>query len=433
MTARRIPWMAFGWALIATISATPAHATFSGDGDVTIVVIPEGGGGTIARTPAQVLPGDAIQSIKVGDGGPEGFQSEGSLTIQQEGDVQTPSAERDLDNVDVEKGDITINSSNVFAALRIGIYGTNASNPPIAADAEIQLSRVRGEMNLQNGTLTISASNLEDADLHVRKGVATVSNSSLEEFDVDAEGAATFVQSSLTQATSLFTEGEVTLDQCTFDTGGFNTFNSEVTFTDTVWTMDGAVDIGDSATDPDTFLVMVSSRIESTSGLLRAGQTEVRMQLGSDWNLTGDLTLASTTLEIGRTADLHVESGSEVEVGDDLTVSGTSADLEVRGAGSVVDVADQLVLGGATTCAPGNLLVEDGGVVIVRGELRICAEAVVTLGAGGTIYAGSVNDLGGTIHENGGQIVLPETANGIGAAAAAAALCALVRRSRIRR
>lgn len=142
-----------GW-LGAVFLPDLAAADFAGTGRVSIIVRPFGSPSNLARTPEAVLDDDTILSIEVGDAGAIGNQDIGTLTIQGEGDVQSQDDFRDLGDVDVPYGTLSIHSAYLGPGdPRLGEYG-NVSLDPSEGNLEVVNSKLRTGFNMQFGTVT---------------------------------------------------------------------------------------------------------------------------------------------------------------------------------------------------------------------------------------------------------------------------------------
>lgn len=409
--------------------AAPAGATFSGSGQLVILVRPAGSVDLVERAPAEVLPTDEIATIQVGTASPA--LEIGTLVVAAEGDVASESEVRDLGIVTVERGDLSLLDSHTDGSLRLGMLYAGISA------LEMHGSRHRGAIDIHNGSADITGSTL-DADLLVRRGTAALVGSSLQGFSAEPSEQAYVVlhSSTLDRPTPLVTQGRHTLDLCTFASGGLDFGWGYAQWQDSSWTMSGPLRIG-TGSSAASALTIDSSAVDATSIEITGGSPSVlQLRAGTDLDVPGDVDLDAP---LGLQAQLAVQSGSSVVLGGEFSVTGPSAAAEIQG--GVIDAGTRLALGGRDgTCGPGGssdagtLRVADGGIAVVRGELLLCAGATIDLQPGGTVRAASLHDLGGTILESGGTLIVPEAdralAGGI-ALAAIAILRASLRRSRV--
>jgi len=116
--------------------------------------------------------------------------------------------------------------------------------------------------------------------------------------------------------------------------------------------------------------------------------------------------------------DLAVEAGA--------SITSQTASLTSTGHVSVVDPTSTWNL--PRFNVTGVLDVGGGGRVVIGTLLSVEPGGVVNLNPGGTIYTAAVENLGGTINENGGTLIVPEPHGG-----GAVALGALAWHQRMRR
>lgn len=304
--------------------------------------------------------------------------------------------------------------------------------------------------NDSSGVLHVLNSDIEDGDVRVYKGTVTVdAGSRVGYVEVYADGSAyvtlgsrigglwthtdayTIVQESVVSTIgSCPNRGTVIIEDSVMHCGSLQVeFGGDVDIHPALGQI-SRLEVGNLLT-VNAASLHVSSTVVETGSIFVSGDDSNLDVVASDWENANGLRISSNA---AGSTQMTVSSGSQYHDGGTVRISGVgdTQHLRVTGAGTEFEVDGDLrvgeyPIGNNTYPYFGNATVANGATVIVHGELAIRPDGVLNLESGSTIYATSLANEG-TIHENGGTLVLPEAGGAISALGAIAAIAALARR-----
>lgn len=404
---------------ILALAALPAEAqpgaNWSASGLVSMQYRTELGGtvfGRNAETIHETLETDIIAGIDIGS--PFGGDTPGTLSISDLGDSEAP---RDLGDVEVDVGTLSLTSS--FVDGRIRLTRPEASMTMLLTE----MAATSDIVVLDGATLTAQASTIypnarEGSTVRISSCIGIVDTTIGADVEIDLSdlrrarfyGKQVITNTTITGVND--TNGEVRQGEFDFENVSLDVANSF------------GVGGGNSLDPPtDTDFILTSSTIESGTGTVRAGvgiTTGFEMR-GSVWRSFGAFAIRNSGTQV------EIESGSRIDARADFRIGGAIATIgSTTGTSSRIDVAGNFDLKGTL---PGTLTIEDGGVVDVDGTLTIGELGTLNLN-GGTLRVGNlVFEDDGVLNENGGTLIVPEAA-GIAPSLAAVLALALLRRRR---
>jgi hypothetical protein len=405
--------------LIAAFALFPFHAaaSFLASGKVVIRA------GATVLDPTNIAENDVITEITIGDQKLVNTHQPGDLTIVTEGNFETL---RDLGTVDIESGDLEIQSSLIGSArIHVGDDSDTQFTDPSLGTCTVSFTTIEtGWVLVDYGTATIQASNIPWLRIS-ELGNAIVTGSTIGAIDMaNAGGGSLFMQGGLLEggAGDQMT-GSVLIHSAELHSFNANLENGDIDiglggFTRTTYDAVLNLTLGAETTGVVTNITIAETDVTSPIGTVRGGDTDAGMQQASTWDVAGLLRIYA---HAGESTQLRVSSASRVDAGT-LSVYGDDGSLLATGEDTVVHVDGDLELGklgAGPAIGAGTLTVQDGAHLSVDGTLVIHPLAVLNLEPGGTVRTTALNNLG-TINENGGTLTIPEPGG-----AAAAALAAL--------
>jgi hypothetical protein len=399
--------------------ATPARADWTESGDVLISVSVNGVPTAIEAE--DIGPDDVVIGVRIGTAGSSA--AEGEATVSGE----TGSERRSLGLWEVRNG--TGNVQSTFGAGGF-IVGSGTSETSLDGVLEFLNSDVTGGIDVRHGTLRVRAGSRVGGIEVFPFGTAYIS-------EFSHTGFLTAQAGSFVQITDSFVDGSGL--NCRWR-GTVRADDSHITCGMLQVELGGVAEIGLLSLGPSSLDVTGQITVgadlslrntDVTTGSLLVPST-VDMN-GGTWTNLGALDVipgnpGPTVLRIGSGANFHQEGLARV-AGIDSAVE----HLVVTGDGTLLEADQDLHLGeyfflGNPVSYPGTLTVADGATIIVHGTFQIGSQAIVNLEPGGTIQAAAVNDLGGTINENGGELIVPEPGSTAAGVALLASLATLARR-----
>lgn len=402
-------------ALALLLATSPASANWLESGVVDIVA-------NLSPAEAEdIEPGDVIDTVRVGSA-----TESGEVSVVSEGDVNTRQS---LGFWQVFNGQGNIHST--FGTG--GAFRAETGNFPTPTDAEIEVLNSDIDGNFfagERGTVHITASLVRDLQV-ADDGSLYLSMGSRAEILTTRTGAYVQVDESSIVGRALqscrLLETTILVRDSRFACANVDLANVS------------DMDVRPESTPYSEFRVEQALRMDgATLDVLGGIASTGRIELSPTTTQLTGLRVAAThwvnagTFEFTRFADgpaeLLIGGGSRflqkgvMKVRNQAAASG----LVVSGAGTELEVeADllvgQAVLGVPQPTVPGTLTVGSGAEVIVHGTLVIGPLAVLNLNEGGTIYA-AATEIHGTVNENGGTIVVPESSTTLGGIAALVAL-----------
>lgn len=424
LTFRRSAMAALSGALFLS---APAGAHWLGTEPYTIQILLPGDIIHFVDTAAEVQPDDVMYRLYVGDG-----PTAGSLSVVGEGDF---ASRKTLGGWNINNG--TANVEGVVgtnAGFNVGSSGAPGATAGVLniLGSDIDL----GGVDVYQGTLNVYAgSKIQNVEVFDEAFAYVTLFSQIGNLTTHA-GAYAMIQQSIASSdlhcdqvgTVLVQDGTLRCGRATIENGGV--VEIEPLLANSVFDVTNALTVRDGS-------LSVSGTIATTGSIVMGGSTTHLGVAGSNWANAGALDFQPSAVvgpvEMTVGADTQFHNGGLVRVSghpsyQQLTVTGAGAELEIDGDLRIGEYVSQ----NQAKTFSGNVTVADGATVIVHGTLVLKPLAVLNLEPGGTVYAEDVDDAG-TIHENGGELILPEPADAAATAVATAALGALARRRRIRR
>jgi hypothetical protein len=401
---------------VAPASAQP-DAVWSASGEVEMRYREGGSGAISGRTTAEIpetVETDVILGLEIGGLSGPSDDDPGTLSISHIGDDETP---RDLGDVDVNVGMLTLNDSVVDGSISVG--GPSSEMVVQLSDTTAAQLTVAAGGLFSAQTSAIAAVVREGGIARISGCIGSVGSTIGADIEIDSSilGSANFqgkqvvTNSSYTGGTGSLRQGDFDLEAVSVDVSGDLRVGGNTT---------GAV-------PTDTVLLMTSSVFESGTAQISSGlssgvviDTDFEMRGASVWRSFGLFTI------LNQTTHVEINSGSRIDARADFRIASAFATI---GSGtqtsSRIDVAGDFDLDGSL---PSALTIEDGGYVDVDGTFTIGEFGTLNLN-GGTLRVGAfVNDAGGTFNENGGTLIVPEASGAAPLVAAASALAWLRRR-----
>lgn len=409
----------------AAFSASPAAANWIGSQPYEIAILVDGNIVEILDDANDVAPDDVIYRVSIGDGR---LEEEGELTVVGEG---SGTNRKQLGGWHVDYGTGNIQSVIGTGGFVVG-EGNGASDLPGAL--HVLNSDLDGDIRVYDGSsLWVQASTV--GSVEVFEASAYIENSRINTLWTHA-GSYTRMQGSIAVALAHCPlRGTVDIEDSTLRCG-----SAQIE-------LDADVDLSPVLTSSVTLEVTGLLRVDKGSfrvshAIATTGSVEVAADdgslhiLDSTWTNAGGVQIKAgasepTDMTVGGGSTFH-EMGtvrvSGLPAFQVLTVTDPTTEFEIDGDLRI----GEYLIGSLPYAYSGNVTVKNGATLIVHGTLALNPLGVLNLESGAKVYAASLDDAG-TINENGGELIVPEPAETSAAASATVALCALVRRRRIRR
>ena len=417
-------------ALLVSVFALPAHATWIESGDVDIAISTPG---TVLVEAVEIEPSDVMAYVYVG-----GPSTTGEVTVVGEGDITTRKQLGDWD-IDQGTGNIQTVIGEFSARVTIGASAASTATAGVLNILNSDLDDL-SSFAVYQGTLNVTASRIGPVEVYEDGALYTTLGSRLGNLTTQADSYTSIVESIVSSTQRCSLRSTVVVEDSSFRCRDIEIATSGESVADVDFRAVGAPSVTLEATElfeVQSGDVAVESAVVTT-GELEVGAFETYVGIAASlWTNAG-----GTAVKPGGSGSpvrLVIGAGTEFHELADLRVAGHPGrqHLTVNGAGTGLEVDGDLFVGeyldfrNRPQTFTGNMTVSNGAVVIVDGTLAIRPQGVLTIESGATVYAATVeND--GTITESGGTIVVPEPAAGLGALAAFAALAWRSRRTLLR-
>jgi hypothetical protein len=414
--------------LLLCALAAPADATWTESGEVLISVDVDGVPTAIEAE--DIEPDDVVVNVRIGTAGSSA--AEGVATVSQE----TGNERRSLGRWDIDNG--TGNVQATFGAADVFNVGSGASETSLDGVLDILNSDVTGAIRVEHGTLRVHAASRVGGITVFPFGSAYVSELSHTGFLTTQAGSFAYITDSFVDGSGLNCRwrGTVRADDSHITCGMLQVDLGGVTEVGLLSLGRSAVDVALQLSVTTADLSLQNTDVTSGSLAVQGSPSTVDMN-GGTWTNAGALDVVPgnpgpDVLRIRGGGQFHQQGLARVAGMDPaeehLVVSGDDTLLEFD---QDLHLGEYFTLGNPQSY-PGTLTVADGATIVVHGTFQIGSQAIVNLEEGGTIYAAALDDQGGTINENGGELIVPEP-GAAGSAIAAIGVAGLLRRSRSRR
>ena len=356
----------------------------------------------------EIEPGDVVYAVTIGDPHPPPPTDplSGEVTVVGEGSAIERAQ---LGNWYVDYGTGNVQSTYGIGAFRVG-SGTSASSS--AGVLHILSSDVEGGgIKVYKGTLTVDAgARVQFVEVYPEASAYVTLGSRVAGLQTQA-GAYAMVQDSIVSSIGGFSQRGTVIVEDSIVHSGFAqvVFGGDVEFHPLLAQV-SRLEV-DNQLDVNTASLRVISTVVETGSIFVSNDGAELDVASSEWENADSLRISSGA--VGTTV-MRISGGSRFHNGGTVRVSGVgdAAHLLVAGSGTEFEVEGDLrigeyPIGNNTYPYFGNATVADGATVIVHGELAIRPDGVLNLEPGGTVYAASLANEG-TIHQNGGTLVVPE-------------------------
>ncbi len=416
--------------LVFCMLAVPAHADWTESGETNISVATSGEPAVIAAS--DIEPDDEIVGVSIGTAGASA--EDGIVTVSQQSGVDRYG----IGHWTINNG--TGNVQATYGAAGGFNVGSGTSETSLDGLLDILSSDITGgRINVRHGTLRVRAAS-KVAQVEVFPfGTAYISEFSTIATLKTHAGSFTYIDDSFVDSGTLACgwRGTVRANDSRVECGVLNVALEGVAEI-------GLLSLGTSVLEVTNQLAVTSADLsvqstDVTTGSLAVNGSPSTVDMnGGTWTNVGALDVVPgnpdpDVLRIRGGAEFHQQGLARV-----AGIDSADEHLVVTGNGTLLELDQDLHLGeyftlGNPQSYPGTLTIADGATIIVHGTFQIGAQAVVNLEAGGTIHAAALDDQGGTINQNGGELIVPEPSAAASALAAIGVVAALARRGRLRR